>query len=803
MADHATSTSNVLPFGGKETNLTTAMLQDAAAILAVCRDRLVDSVSAVFTRHIGRANDEFLAMADRASSHEHQQICFGAMHFLANRSPILLQQFRNAYVGAFDASLASHGAVHPRPHGGLPDELSLVDDEDFEQDLALTKLTSRAAFNCSQQLVALDRRLAALLRVPRVSQEDNPLHPGALYKAMLQSLTEMDAGRQLALALVQSFERHTSAELPGIYAEINRYLAETGILPTIPLSAPQASTGDQVGAGMGGGGGGGFSPSGQGIHGPPMGGAPMGYGGVPGPPRQTNEDIFGQLLRAFQSLATGPSGPSGPSGPPGWPAAAPMGQVPGQGAVPQSFGSQQLIEALGDLQRGHFDPSAMPGLGSVRIDPFGGNAVQQIRATPMANWSPPMDAMTMDIVAMLFDAIFNDPDLPATVRAEIAKLQIPVLKVALLDKSFFSDRKHPARRLLDAIANAGLGRGEKDGPRLLAKVSSVVEEIVKGFDSDVQIFASQVEGLEAFLRAEESSAPSPAKDVLGELARRERREVAASRVAAEVELRVNRSGLPALIADFLDRRWRLVLVDVFVRVGDSDPEWVEALRLMDELIWSTQPKTSARERDRLVLLLPDLLKQLRNGLGRMELADTWDDFFSELIQLHVAALRRDVSPELYPQGARPPGGVEVPWRGAAASEPPEVGPKPPSESAASASATLKQAAMLAADDKFMGLVQALEVGAWVEFQSVRGTRNTLRLNWVSEFKRVYLFTNRQGENAMTLAAGSLAEHFRKGTARLLSHNPLTDRAVAQVLEKVMPASAEPGAVSRPRGYAWE
>ncbi len=772
------------------------MLEDAAAILAVCRDRLIDGVTAVFTRRIGHANDEFLAMADRASNRELQQICFAAMQFLANRSPQLLQQVRLAYVCAFDAALGGFGAVSQRQSLKLPDELSLVDADDFEQDLAITKLTTRAAFNCSQQLVALDRRLAALLRVQRVAQEDNPLYPGKLYQAMLQALTQMDVDRQLGLALVQSFERHTSAELPGIYAEINRYLAETGILPTIPLTTSQQESGAPAGAGMGMGGG--FAPVGQGHYGPPVGAAPMGYMGAPAQLHSPNEDVFSQLLRAFQSLAVGASVQAG------WQPGAPMGTAPGLMAPPQAFGSQQLIDALGDLQRGRVDQSAMPGLGSIRIDPYGGNAVAQIRSTPMASWSHPMDAMTMDIVAMLFDAIFNDPELPAAVRAEIAKLQIPVLKVALLDKSFFSDRKHPARRLLDAIASSGIGRGEQDAPRLLAKIRKVVDELLNGFESDVQIFASQVEGLETFLQDEESHAQDKATTMVDELRRRERREVAQGRVASEIELRIARRTLPALIADFLDRSWRLVLLEVFVRAGDSDGEWMESLRLMDELIWSVEPKTSAQERDRLVVLLPEMLKQLRAGLRQVDLGGTWAGFFSELIQLHVAALHKDVPADLYPRGIRSRIEADARARGVSAVSP-EVA-VPESEAVVEEGETRQQPAGQAAteslEDEYMGLVKALEVGAWVEFQSERGTRNTLRLSWVSEFRRVFLFTNRQGENAMSLAAPSFAEHLRKGTARLLSQNPLTDRAVAQVLEKVMP-TAESGGLSHPRGYAWE
>jgi len=763
--------------------------EDCAAMLASCRDRLIDSVTAVFIQHAGRANEEFMLMADRAANSEQQQIFFAASQLFASRPQHLLQRFRAAYCAHFDASVPGLGGGRSRRQSALPDELSLVDPDEFEQDLAISKLSARAAFNCSQQLVALDRRLAALMRVQRIGQDDNPLHPGSLYKSMLAALTEMDIERPVALAILQSFERQTAAELPGVYAGLNRFLAQSGILPTMSTDTPQEFTRPD-----GGGGGGGSAQSSVGSS--------SNYAQAPsGDGLQTGgEDLFSQLLQVLKSAASmgSPAGASAPGYAPG-PSPSMQGvAMPGgmPGAPAQSMGVQQLVDALGTLQRGPMEPGAMAGMGPNRLDPQGFNVLQQIRSTPMASWSHPTDAMTIDIVSMLFDAIFNDPDLSSTMRAEIAKLQIPVLKVALLDKSFFSDRKHPARRLLDAIANSGIGRSDHDEPRLVAKIASIVESVVKGFDSDVQIFASQLQKLEEFLSDEEVRARDKATQMVGQLEVRERKEIAPARATSEIETRINRRNLPPLIADFLTRHWRLVLIEVFARAGDSSGDWSEALRLMDELIWSVQPKQGSQDRDRLLVLLPDMLKRLRSGLARIDQEGSWDAFFTELIRLHMAAMHKDASSD----PAMPSG--QSPIKSAEWSEvrlPPSAAPASPSPEPERRSTE----AGVAESDPQLKLVQALEVGAWVEFQSFRGTRNTLRLNWVSEFKRVYLFTNRQGENAMTLAATSFAEHLRKGTARLLSQNPLTDRAVAHVLEKVGPPSDEPKGGSRSPGYAWE
>src|SRR5213075_738050 len=82
------------------------------------------------------------------------------------------------------------------------------------------------------------------------------------------------------------------------------------------------------------------------------------------------------------------------------------------------------------------------------------NVVKGLKAGPHGGSLGSVDAMTIDIVAMLFDYIFDDRHIPASVKAVLGRLQIPVLKVALLDKAFFSSKAHPARRLLDRLSEA-------------------------------------------------------------------------------------------------------------------------------------------------------------------------------------------------------------------------------------------------------------------------------------------------------------------------------------------------------------
>jgi hypothetical protein len=763
--------SNVLLFAAQIARPEEGQPRVAAAdLLMVCRDRLAQGVATAFAENLGRANDDLLGMADRATSLHQQQLCFAAMDLLSSRGQALLAQFSNSYVQVFDHNVAALRLERGVPEGGA--DCRPIDADDFERDLAINELAVRAACRCASQLSALDRRLAALLCLPRISQDDNPLYPRALFAAMLNAFAVLEIGDEVALILLKQFERQTAVELPSIYHDLNCHLIDDGILPKDPIGMPAAVHG-------------GASPE------PASSGALLRLGLVDaersvaapragaglgptdhGAPAQFENEVFAQLARAITAATSNHDRQPGAS----------ARLRPHQGSLELG----QLIESLTGLQRGHADARDLARLGQVQIDPVSTTVLRQLRATAMVSQPHPVDALTIDIVAMLFDAIFSDPELSATLRAQIAKLQIPVLKAALLDKAFFSNKRHPARRLLDLIANSGVGRSQADEPRLIARIQPIIDAVVTGFDTDINVFAKQARKLDDFLQDEDARAQTRTTAAVYRLAQRERQEVVKTRVDAELRARLAQRGVPALVAEFLDRHWRLVLTDTYVRSGGEGAPWVAALAALDDLLWSVQPKRGAAERNRLLMLLPDLLKRLRTAIEAVGCNDAWDPFFGELIKLHVGALRKDGIPN---RQREPPDPAPV-------STPPTL----PSNDVRKGLRTLdlvdgpsgieyRPAEPIAAvsrsapkEDRHLWLARSLGVGAWVEFESFRGTRKTLRLNWISELRGVCLFANRQGENTVTLATPSLADHLRKGTARVLSQAPLTDRAVAHLLE---------------------
>jgi hypothetical protein len=709
-----------------------------------------------------------VTLADRATRTDAQDRYFSAHRILTTRGQDLLQQFRHEFVSSCDLAfqlLAQPPAQHAPAAFG---ELSLIADEDFEQELTIGKLSSRAHYNCSQQLTALDRRLAALRRGERIPQDDNPLYPKAVFTAFLSACKAQGACDQVELVLLQEFGHQLADTLPKVYQEINRYLVDRGVLPEIPLGGAvpfdigtrAADTASNTG----------YAES------VPTQSPPAALHDIPAPFPEAvapagaaiPNDVFTQIAYRLLSQAQG----QGQIQPRPFPPAAP-GYAPLPGQIRTSA---QIIQALTELQKGDFDAQQFPGIDPRQTDPSAADLLRRLRGTPLIAWSHPMDAVTVDVVAMLFDMLLNDRELPDALRAQIGRLQIPILKVAMMDKAFFADRQHPARRLLDAIAGSATGWREEQLPRLIDKVRSICEAVLNDFDKDTAIFSTQLAVLAQFLKDEEEKGNEATERRRGDVERAERNSRVREDVSAQILRHASDPDLPDLVRDFLDRSWRIVLVKAYLRPDDNHQAWQDAVTTMDDLVWSVAPKATAAERHRLFEALPDILTRLRRGLASVDLENDWDHFFTHLMHRHIDAIR----PDPLATAPRQPDRFEQP-QGRPSPTPAQAPPVSNPVTATEGPAPTPKANR---NEHYLQVARGLDLGAWIEFKSARGTRQAMRLNWASQQRGAYLFANLHGDDSLIVATTRLAERLSDGTARILSRDSLTERAVAQLMTMV-------------------
>jgi hypothetical protein len=450
----------------------------------------------------------------------------------------------------------------------------------------------------------------------------------------------------------------------------------------------------------------------------------------------------------------------------------------------------ELADALGRLQHGEtgFDFGGVP-LHFTGLQQDMHNVLRDLQESPVGARANQLEAMTLELVAMLFDFIFETRDLPDSIKALVGRLQIPVLKAAMLDGAFFSKKSHPSRLLVNALADAGIGWSPtmgQDDP-LYRKIEQIVHRVLDDFTDDVGLFDELRKDLEAFLADEERAAEATIQSTADEINQRDHHEIAQLVAQSEIERRLREFPAPNFLASFLREKWVNTLTQIHLNEGEESEAWNSALGTLDDLVWSVQPKRLTEDRRKLVAMLRNLLKQLHGGLHNV----TWEpgereSFMSNLVEAHAAAVKPSLASTPLPtvavaeaataaaEQATAKGDIEAATKARALAE--AMTPAPP--------APEPELVPEPVQDRFAEVAASLERGMWVEFEGEDGHLAFAKLAWVSPLRGTYLFTNRQGQKAVSLTADELAERFRTDRARLVEAAPLVDRAFVSMMARL-------------------
>ena len=423
-----------------------------------------------------------------------------------------------------------------------------------------------------------------------------------------------------------------------------------------------------------------------------------------------------------------------------------------------------MIMALDQWQR--FDPHAdavwagADASGTPRPEiPL--NRISVIRSAISDRIVNPIDNVTLDVIGLLFDYIFSDPSIPQSMRGIFAKLQVPMAKAALLDRKFFSDKSHPARRLLDDLAAAAVG-AESDSDYLVAFeaiASVVVAEVCDQFKSDPAVFSDANAKLQTLIAAEqERTSKALSGDVADALdsedGDKERREI-----GSLLRERLDANELPFTVRWFAETVWVGHLTNLAHVEGRDGKHFMEALRTLDQMLWSIQPKDPAGERASLSRLIPSLIPKLRAGIKSVQ-ADPkrTAQFFDELCDIHLRLLQP------HGDGTAKPASVTAV---VAAND--------------SSPTTIEGATPRPPIRNVQNFIEEMAVGTWLAFE-YQGNRIEARLFWISPLRSKYIFTTRSRSLAIALTAEELA--WQIGTdkvAVIIEPVPLFDRAINNAL----------------------
>jgi hypothetical protein len=345
----------------------------------------------------------------------------------------------------------------------------------------------------------------------------------------------------------------------------------------------------------------------------------------------------------------------------------------------------------------------------------------------------------------------------------------------MLDRNFFSQSRHPVRRMLDATAKLAVHLPDNDaGNSRLEAVSKVVSRVLDSFEKDIAIFDAAAQELEAMGaqledKLEATSDASLQQDI-AQIRQAERAELAPVIVHDFINRALTDQPVEEVVREFLRRDWARLLTLDYIREGEEGAHFNSHVETMRELVWSVQPKADMDARLMLVRILPGLLKRLREGTAEIELPQKLADrFFATLVILHANAVRPTTQP--------------VPLPDITPEEIEEIAAQPDAEATAAmfVPETPAEPAVPEYEDEYTLRARGLEKGDWVEFHYDDGTFRWARLGWVSGVRNTYLFSDQDGMNSFSINLHRLADKLRRGEAVLVERKSITESAFGKLM----------------------
>jgi hypothetical protein len=775
--------------------------RDMAKILNDCRDLAIHRLVLSFSSMLDRVSDLLMTRAEKSDVRDDQTL------FLDSRG--LLQSERANLMTAFERHLRElidrrmKGEDHAKPDFAAVDarKLTLVDTTVMDEAVLLGNIVRVVENLCHDELLEFNRAVGYLLGRPELETARNPLAPTTIVEAFTDALHSIKGDPRVKFTILKELNQSSLGDLNEIYADLNKHLSNLHVIPPMRgMTIRRGGAGGErtaaagkeaqqaldehgeaapapeidlmallqrlTGAGLG------IARFGRAMPvGLPAGGMQMPRMGAPMGSPMTADGGLPQIHAPSLSPLQMPAGPPA------------IGQFGG----PRILVTQELGDALSRLQQGEtgFDVGGIP-VQFAGVPEGMHNVLRDLQESPLGAKANQLEAMTIELVAMLFDFIFETRDLPDSMKVLIGRLQIPVLKAAMLDGAFFSKKTHPSRVFVNALARAGIGWSPTMGTddALYKKIESLVHRVLDEFSDDIYLFDTLRQELEGFLAEEEKNAEANIQSTADEINQRDRQEIARVVARSEIERRLEMNTVPNFLGSFLREKWIATLAQHHLQGGEDSEAWSAALTTLDDLVWSVQPKRSTEDRKKLIAMLPNLLKRLHGGLHGVEWLEDGERelFMSNLVEAHAAAVKPSLASVPMPttamseaaaaaaEQASAQGDVESAAKARALAEAMAPAPPPPPEPAAEV-----------VQDHYAELASTLERGMWIEFEGEDGQLAFAKLAWVSPLRGTYLFTNRQGQKAVSLTADELADRFRNDRARLVEAEPLVDRAFLSMM----------------------
>lgn len=691
----------------------------------------------------GACESVFLELANNASSTYDEQRLLEFRRELTSK--------KSAVMADFAARITTEFTRLRQPEPGEPtgdaDSLELVAQEQIEKQLLVSGGVSRVRNEWRAALEQLHERMVAI--APReFSTQDNPLDPGRIAQSFLGACEQLEADMKCMQLLCRQFDVHVLGHLDDVYRNSNQVLIDARVLPELAAAhARQRQTPAPA------------PRSPQLSSAPSAGHASTRTGSAGADDASVNAGAaFGELSGLLHRVRGGPT---------------PLllaGDLPmpaGEGFAPLT--GSQLVAMISDLQAeaGWLDAASRPPA-DIR------GAIGMIAGSRGRLSLDALEGDTLDIVTLIFDTIARDRDLPREIQTLISRLQLSVLKIALLDRGFFADHDHPARRLINAIAQAGKGWDSHNTDAqdvLLEQMTGLVEGLAGNGSAGAEAFASALEQLTQCVALAELRAVKIERRTREKAVADGRLAAARDTVHEVMKQRLDGAEVPVPLLDFFAGDWQRVLQLLYLRKGTDSAEWSDAVSLMEDLVRSVSAPADAIARGTLAQGLAELYRRLETALALTQ-------SHSEEAQARVDVIR-DVHRKLLAPPVQGPATPVVPIVRASIQPPPMIPPRNPAPASESEAVAEPPPGVLMFES--LERVDEMPIGTWFEYTDKKSaTARRCKLSVRVDDTRMFLFCDRQGRLVHEKPRKVFAYALQSGEWRVIEESALIERTMERI-----------------------
>ena len=546
--------------------------------------------------------------------------------------------------------------------------LSLVDDSEMEERMFSDRIGQQISHSSEVELRELAAYMGSVTNTGRADQDRNPLRAEVLGAALYRAVEAVSDQADIRKLLARELGLGMAHAMPVCYAQILLDLQARGVVPvsltvrtvegpgnqlqgmtsgyaSLPgqrsqpgdIDAPSSSRGGTGGSGpathYGTRPGAAMEPASG--HGGAMGSGARSAAGSRGSAGDSHSDAqLMSLLRRLTAIASRPGDLDA------------LGRAPASGSYPppSQIGNAETFAATpSEASAGHaHGGEGLTGLMAV-------NLIRAHREELVQASTGKLDHMVIDVVGSLFDQILSDTRVPPQMARQIARLQLPVLRVALNDSNFFSSRRHPVRRFVNRIASLACAFDDFDdgpGKQFLARVRELVQEIVEGDFDQIDLYSAKLASLESFI-GEQTRGEVQEKGAVSTLNTKESELRLQQRYMLQLQAALSPLSLPPYLRDFLPQVWSQALVLAVSRDGPDSDRAQRYRRVGRDVVMSVQPKGSPALRKKFLMQLPPLMKDLHEGLQLIGWSESAQrEFFGQLLPAHAESLKGQPLSEL-------------------------------------------------------------------------------------------------------------------------------------------------------------